>query len=249
MTVEIVTITDVTRMRSPYVCIAGVRKNNTNIRFDFDAGRIPESWLYQNGMVIIRPFSRITVNCVCPRSTPPHTEDWVITGNSKKQLIMLPENERRKFLDPLLDPAVKNIFGAEIHHEHGFSIQEGQGTRSLGTIKVSRINQVRYEEYESGWNYRISFADAAGDAYSLGVTDLAFHCYLDFLRSKKQLNSQQIGEMVTNCLQSSVVYLRLGLTRSGWEKYPHRHFLQVNGVYTFPDYLKGSCFADFLNQD
>jgi hypothetical protein len=23
-------------------------------------------------------------------------------------------------------------------------------------------------------------------------------------------------------------------------------YLQVNGIYTFPDYLEGKCFADFL---
>jgi len=37
------------------------------------------------------------------------------------------------------------------------------------------------------------------------------------------------------------VYLRLGLGRRfrGW------HYLQVNGIYTFPDYLQGRCYADF----
>ena len=43
------------------------------------------------------------------------------------------------------------------------------------------------------------------------------------------------------------VFLRLGLTRP-WEEHPDRCQLQVNGVYTFPDYLDGRCFADFIEQ-
>ena len=37
---------------------------------------------------------------------------------------------------------------------------------------------------------------------------------------------------------------RIGLSR-GWAKFPDRCFLQVNGVYTFPDYLQGKTFAEF----
>ena len=43
------------------------------------------------------------------------------------------------------------------------------------------------------------------------------------------------------------VFLRLGLTRP-WEEHPDRCLLQVNGVYTFPDYLDGRCFANFIER-
>lgn len=46
---------------------------------------------------------------------------------------------------------------------------------------------------------------------------------------------------------SSQVYLRIGLAR-GWKKYPDRCFLQITGVYTFPDYLDGKIFADFISK-
>jgi len=31
----------------------------------------------------------------------------------------------------------------------------------------------------------------------------------------------------------------------GWERYPDRCYVQITGVYSFPDYLSGRCFADF----
>ena len=31
----------------------------------------------------------------------------------------------------------------------------------------------------------------------------------------------------------------------GWQKFPERCYLQITGVYTFPDYLEGKIFTDF----
>ena len=45
-------------------------------------------------------------------------------------------------------------------------------------------------------------------------------------------------------LKSRKVYLRLGLAR-GWHKYPDRCYIQITGVYTFPDYLEGHTFAAY----
>lgn len=45
-------------------------------------------------------------------------------------------------------------------------------------------------------------------------------------------------------LGASDVYLRIGLAR-GWDKLPDRCYLQITGIYTFPDYLGGREFVDF----
>jgi hypothetical protein len=44
--------------------------------------------------------------------------------------------------------------------------------------------------------------------------------------------------------KKNTIYLRIGLSR-GWQKYPDRCYLQVNGVFTFPDYLDGKTFLDY----
>jgi hypothetical protein len=54
----------------------------------------------------------------------------------------------------------------------------------------------------------------------------------------------EAAKRLTAALQSAQVFLRIGLAR-GWEKFPDRCYLQVTGVYSFPDYLGGRCFADF----
>jgi hypothetical protein len=54
----------------------------------------------------------------------------------------------------------------------------------------------------------------------------------------------RVAEVVTQVLsQRSAVFLRIGLSR-GWDRHPDRCYLQVTGVYSFPDYLQGRCFAD-----
>lgn len=40
------------------------------------------------------------------------------------------------------------------------------------------------------------------------------------------------------------IYIRLGLTRPWGD--PEVCWTQVTGIYTFPDYLEGKTFADFI---
>ena len=89
------------------------------------------------------------------------------------------------------------------------------------------------------------FDDAAGSRYNLAVTDLAFRFYLDHLRDREDLSpAQGISRLTASIRASDDVFLRIGLTR-GFSDRPDRCHLQVTGVYTFPDYLDGKCFADF----
>jgi hypothetical protein len=45
--------------------------------------------------------------------------------------------------------------------------------------------------------------------------------------------------------QETTTLLRIGLARL-WEKFPDRCYLQITGIYTFPDYLRGRTFTDFV---
>ena len=90
-----------------------------------------------------------------------------------------------------------------------------------------------------------SQGDFCGTAvYQLTVTDLAWRYYNDYQREKGS-TLQEISSVLTSALKSSEVYLRIGLAR-GWEKFPDRCFVQITGVYTFPDYLNGQVFADLI---
>ena len=53
--------------------------------------------------------------------------------------------------------------------------------------------------------------------------------------------------MLEALLNAERTYLRIGLTRPRQlEHYPETCWTQVTGGYTFPDYLEGKTFADFL---
>jgi hypothetical protein len=245
-----VVITDVTRMRHGHVCIAGYRGypgSLVSIRPVSPAGHIPESWLSDAGETIVRPFSKVKLDLLDePDPIPPHTEDYLIDLSSKpSESTLLSEDARLKLLERLDDGHVKDIFGARIIHYDGWYIKSGQGDRSLGTIEAADIEDVYYGPDFRGYrtDYRITFNDGRA-SYRLAVTDLSFRYHADWLSSQGWSN-----EMVSSYLKillstADRVFLRIGLSR-GWARHPDRCYLQINGVYSFPDYLGGQCFGDF----
>ncbi len=246
MVLTTVIITDLTRMKGNRVCIAGITDDYRTIRPEFDRGVITEDWLFDHtGKIVIRPFARVQLDLLKSCPAPPHTEDWLVRPDIKHNGGLLTWNERKTLLQKILDPSVAAIFGAEIHREPGCFIRENEGTRSLGTVKVKYLEDVTHRCYDGKWDYRISFYDQAGVCYRLGVTDLAFRAFVNHLRETQGLECAEIGPMLERKFRRSDVFLRIGLARPTWEKYPHCCFLQINGVYTFPDYLQGKCFADF----
>jgi len=144
-----------------------------------------------------------------------------------------------------LFPSVAEVFGQPVMTGPGYYVLDCQGERSLGTIRPKEIQAVIYAPGDDteAWDYRIAFEDAQGQIYRLKITDLSWQYFCHSLRSETH-DPAEIAAELTRTLCERRVYLRIGLSR-GWKKFPERCFLQVNGVYTFPDYLEGRTFADF----
>jgi hypothetical protein len=242
-------ITDVTRMGAPRVCIAGITAGGRTIRPVLPYPGIQEDWLYDGDQAVIRPFARVTFDLINSISEPPHTEDWCISPNMKHSEGMASIEERRQVLQKNLSPDVPSIFEAEIYRNRGVFILEGEGVRSLGTIKPNIIQFVHHRDEPHGYSYKIRFIDESGGDFQLTVNDLSFRYYLDYLRTVENLSCGRIGLHLQQLLNEYSTYLRIGLTR-GWNidpHLPHTHcYLQITGVYSIPDYLDGRCFADFL---
>lgn len=242
----LLTITDLTRMRGQRICVAGYLPDGTCIRPVLRMGNLMEDWLCVDRQVIVRPFAVVELDLQERVPKPPHTEDCVINPAHRVSRGMLSQEQRKIFLTRIVDPSVERIFGAPIHSEHGSYIAAGEGERSLGTVQPRRIWEVCFGLGEEGkWEYRIAFTDQAGKRYRLAVTDLAFRYYLDHLRVREKMAPEQVARLMTDALQKAQTFLRIGLARPTWEKYPNRCYLQITGVYSFPDYLDGRCFADF----
>ncbi len=236
-------ITDVTRMRGKRVCIAGYNSHLQCIRPICDEG-IQEDWLYIGTKPVVRPFSEIELELLEPRHEPPHTEDYWYDPAYKRAIRLLTPCQRNELLQRTKAASVSSIFGTNVHHDNGFFVSEGTGLRSLGTIQIKTIVQVVYNYAFDRWDYRISFYDQQDGFYSLRITDLTFRYYVDHLYTHNGGEPEEISQKITGLFKKDLVFLRIGLAR-GWDRFPDRCYLQITGIYTFPDYVFGKSFADF----
>jgi hypothetical protein len=241
------TITDLTRMQGDRVCVAGYLPDKTCIRPVLAKGGLTEEWLRVRGKVAIRPFAVIEfdVRGKTPLPLPPHTEDRIIDTTYRVRRAALTPEERAEWCAQAEDHDVAAIFGAAIYDEEGHFVLAGEGARSLGTVRVKRLDDVQFTPGANGrWQYRLTFTDQSGQRYRLPVTDLAFRMYLDYLRDQRAVPPEMVAHRLAAILQKNPVFLRIGLAR-GWERHPDRCYVQITGIYSFPDYLSGRCFADF----
>lgn len=243
-------VSDITRMREPYICVAGITNNGETIRPLFRQDRIHQDWCFQNG-TNIRQFTRITLNLLDHDPHPPHTEDWHADMDSLEIIGDVTEEKKLIILGKICDASLASIFGAEIRSDQGQQavyIHTGEGDRSLGTVQPRRLFDFKYRCYERGWDYRVSFFDGNDEFYKLKIVDLTFQAFIDHQRICCQKSSEEIEEFVNQKIFSGRnIYIRIGLAR-GWADYPTRCYLQITGIHTFPDYLDHRCFHDLNNE-
>ncbi len=235
-------ITDLTRMQRGKVCIAGYDATHQCIRPTLPPPGIAEDMLYKDGRPIIYPFSLVEMVLVEPDSQPPHTEDYRFDPGSIRHIRTV--ESRKTVLEWSLFENVAALFEQPVLTGPGYFVMDCQGPRSIGTIRPRNIINAIYEMgFEGAWDYRLHFIDRAGESYRLKITDLTWQYYCQSRRGPA-MEPKMIADELTETLWASNVYLRIGLAR-GWKKFPDRCFLQITGVYTFPNYLVGKIFADF----
>ena len=238
---RVIAISDLTRMRQGRVCIAGHDKEGTCIRPTLPPPGISEESLIADNKPIIFPFAKVEFDLQRMKSDPPHTEDYRFKPKSPKFVGTL--DNPKAHLEYLLFANVADIFEQDVHDDWGYYVLEGQGARSLGTVKPAEIVDVMYKKDKKGvWDYRLRFKDNDGEIYRLKIVDLTWQYYCRDLRNHLP-DQKSIASKLTRVLRSGSVYLRIGLSR-GWDEYPERCYLQITGIYTFPDYLEGKTFYD-----
>lgn len=245
-----VIITDLTQMRGQRVCIAGYFNDFKCVR-PVDANqRIDKKWILDSQEAVIHPFAVVEFDFEDKKGIQkPHTEDWPISINYRSKLDVLDFQQREELLLKIDDTLVENIFKAPIHRIPGYYIQVGDGERSLGTVCHPEILNVFCGNRYGRTGYRITFRDSADKVYELTVTDLAFRYFIDHLKRSYKEDHQKASQYMLRKLKEANVHLRVGLAR-GWDSNPSspqdKCFLQVTGVYSFPDYLDGSTFLKYM---
>lgn len=250
---SILTISDVTRMSGTNVCIAGYLEDGSCVRPQLKYGHITEDWLYVGGAMACRPFAQIDVEFLpglCS-TRPPHTEDRFISAAYRVVGHLSDPGERQGFLARICQPSLREAFGTELLTDGASPkrfVHPGSGTRSLAVVKGNvtflEFGESRYREGQR--SYEIAFCDSTGTNYRTAITDLALRAYLD--NAERGMGSSasaavRLGESLESC----DVWLRVGFAR-GWDRggaTEERCYLQLNGLYSIPDYLDGRCYGDF----
>jgi hypothetical protein len=235
-------ITDLTRMRGGHVCLAGYDPQGRCVRPA--EPRIHEDLVKRDGQFCVYPSAVVEFDLLAPRPQPPHTEDHVFDLFHIQFVRRARPREFGEVLLRSLSPSVAAIFEQPILEAQGYSVADGAGPRSVGTVRPRGIVRAIYgPSIEGAWDYRLQFYDEAGAFFSLKVTDLTWHLYCDAQRGPERQPADIAAEL-TALLKTRKVLLRIGLSR-GWAEHRGRCFLQINGVYTSPDYLEGKTLADF----
>jgi hypothetical protein len=247
-------ITDVTRMKDDRVCVAGVDKKGNCLRPLLPyPDQLREHHLYDNdGKAVIRPRAVLNMFLspeVDPK--PPHIEDHHWPNPNQVEYLRQPDDKIWKLvLERTASNGVGAIFKTTIRKNK--YVAPGDGERSLGTIRPASINKLGYYRIQFDGvetdKFSLNFTDVSGEDFNqIPVTDLSLRYYLTYLRVQKRMHQARIREMLERKWAASEVWLRLGLTRPFQKSEDSQKwcYLQVTGIYTFPDYLDGKCFADF----
>jgi len=240
-----IVITDLTRMFLDRVCVAGIDRQWNCVRAEIQDG-IHEYMLYRDYQPVIRPRAVVELELSPMRNlTRPHIEDHRWTANSDITLDYLLDDERwHNLLERTAYQRVEDVFGIDHLHIRR-NIKVGTGERSLGTLRPRTIERLHVREHprrQFQYQSRLVFTDITRRDFDAPINDLNLLHYVDWLHWVEGLSLEAIGEQLTQVLQSYDTWLRIGLTRAyeGW------CWLQVSGVYTFPDYLNGQCYANFV---
>lgn len=241
---ELIAITDVTEMWASQVCIAGVTPKFECIRPVVEGG--VQQWdLYQDGKPIIFPGAKVWMDFSSARITPPHIEDRVFDPQTVEYKDAFEGRHWEILLRKTSSESVQGIFDGNLKERQ---VAPGTLTRSLGTIgNVKILNLDVDTRYDRRTVLRLDFKDASGEVYSkFPVNDLAFRGMFSQLLNRHQTESQAAQSIMNSLRQADRTYLRIGLARpTKVGDYPETCWVQVTGVYTFPDYLNGRNWSAF----
>ncbi len=176
----------------------------------------------------IRPFSVVKLKLLSENIESPYLEDKLWNNNISPIFIRnLSEEERKELLDYDCYTAVSDIFQDEIHQ--GNFIKSKVIDKSMGTIKISKINHLEYNANEEN-ECILSFIDEKNEEYNLSVKDYSFKNYLNDLIEQGN-SSGHINDLIKSKFENKELYLRIGLQQIADDI----HWLYIIGIYSFPD--------------
>ena len=223
-------ITDLTRFKegNPHICTAGVAPDGTLIR------PYPPYLLARDcERLDIHPGAILEGEFTPASDGPPHIEDckW----ENLNYVDRCSSDEFREALEAGLFGSINEGFEYDLSSGEKCIPISAKPPRSIITIKLSPRS---FSIVSDGFNpdkIRANLWDASGNQYSfLGITDRGF---VD-RALKVHGDRSAIAEMNYHVQSQQELYLRIGLSRAYQAPNGrHGYWVQVNGIYTFPEYL------------
>ncbi len=238
------TITDLTYMWADEVCIAGVDSDGNTVRPVTENGvRLHD--LFRDRELVVRPGARVEFTLSPTEITPPHIEDMSFETESVVSQGLCSADQWEQSLLSTCSPSVADVFDGYLE---GRRVPPGARTRSLGTVRDARILNLAVDDRFNRRQFRVDFIDPTEQTYArYPINDLAFRGYF-----QKIINgARDVGRASRAVLRAigatHRIYLRVGLARPRQiGDYPETCWAQVTAIHTFPDYLQGKTFADFV---
>lgn len=244
---QTIVITDLTQMpEGDQVCVVGISENGECIRPVCEGG-FQKRYLYVGKNVVIRPRARIEFDFTEAKIEPPHIEDRTFDPSFIINHGLCSNADWESILRNSSYARVEDIYNGFL--QDGKWVKPGSPTRSIATLSKASTANVQVPEWEGKLRYRLSFRDVTGHLFDCAVSDLAFRELIYKEVKKNNHPRSDVSRELTGILKRvDLIYLRLGLARPFKKSTADepRCYLQVTSVHTFPDYLHGKTFADFL---
>ena len=244
---ELIAITDVTEMWASQVCIAGITQELDCIRPVVEGG--VQIWdLYKDDQPIIFPGAKVWMDFSPAQIAPPHIEDRAFDPRTVEFKDAFEGRHWETLLRKTSSESVQSIFDGNLNERQ---VAPGARTRSLGTIGGVTILKLDVDvRHDRRAVLRMDFKDASGEVHTrFPVNDLAFRRVFSQLLthlSDKSDKFRAAESLKRKLARADRTYLRIGLARpTAIGDYPESCWVQVTGVYTFPDYLYGHNWSDF----
>lgn len=232
-----IVINHLTRMRTGYVCTAGVEPESLrHVRPVLEEGALPFDLLARYG----GPFDMaaiVEMRSARPVSAPPHVEDYVIVPDCTSSQARMPPDEFWSLLERLAKTRLREIFGPELRPvgRSSCGTDVGQGLASLGCFRPPRTPRLSCVRQGSSGKMRIRMRIADDQLeVDIGVTDIRLH-EDDHVTPNQAL----VHEVARRIEESGDVILGVGLTRAFTSSTAHgdeeAHWLQVTNIHLKED--------------
>lgn len=223
-------VTDLTKFRKGNVCLAGIEEGSLRcIRPTDPYLTTTEITAHQ-----IKAGSILDLDLTVTQVTAPHVEDMkrriariVVDG-------MATGPQFKKVLKGTTKPSINAGFDGKIPPGEKYAPYSPPPTQSIVTIAVPPENvQIVRDGFKPG-EIKINVHDGDRQYRYLPMRDLGFYSYIRPL----QANAETIEKLNTFIHNQDEVFLRIGLGRAFESGGKYGYWLQVNGLYTYPEYME-----------